>query len=64
MNTVDLSKIVNTAFNQLIQTNTINSNVLFSALELVAKESFKLGEMETKIDTIFELSEPINAKYL
>jgi hypothetical protein len=64
MSTVDLTKIVNTAFNQLVQSHTINSNVLFNALELVAKESFKLGEIETKIDTIFELSESASNRSL
>lgn len=64
MTTIDLSKVVNNAFNQLIQAKTINSDVLFSTLEIVAKESFKLGEMETKIDTIFELAKPVSERSL
>ncbi len=60
MNTVELTKIVNYAFNHLVQSKHINSNILFTTLERVAKESFKLGEMETKIDTIFELTDPVS----
>ncbi len=60
MNTVDLTKIVERQFNILLKKEALTSQSLFDALAIVAKESYHLGEIDYKIDTIFEITQPVS----
>ena len=62
MNKTDLTNIVEKQFNILMKKKKISAQQIAEALTNVAKESYKLGEVETKIDTIFDVVEPVSER--